>query len=279
MSIQKGLNTVLWLIAVLKKLTSKQDCEYRQRDEKRRPVSHEYVSSLESRIAWLESLIMRIKEADFQDRETILEAVSFDHHPRQEQEHPLTGMADVDGDTSPLEPKLETDLAGSLICHGPTSIYQVWPNEPLPRDPPTTNLPLGSQTDLEQIAGHFGINLDNEIILETLMLFFKWQYPHFMFIYREAFLRDHYSNCRSACKYWSPSLLLAICALGSLMRPDIDHGQVGGRFYAAAESITLVFGLSQPSITTVQTLLCLSFFEIGRGNSSKGWGLSGMNIN
>ncbi|ENH63430.1 hypothetical protein FOC1_g10000446 [Fusarium oxysporum f. sp. cubense race 1] len=46
------------------------------------------------------------------------------------------------------------------------------------------------------------------------------------------------------------------------------------QFFQAAESIVMVSGLSRPSIPTVQSFLCLAFFEIGRGNVSKGWAFS-----
>ncbi len=108
------------------------------------------------------------------------------------------------------------------------------------------------------------------------MQFFKWQYPHFMFIYREAFLREHLGD-RRQCKYWSPSLLLSICAVGALMTGDDATREMSERYYNAAESIAIVSGWGHPSITTVQAYSCLAVYEIGRGNLSKGWGYSGEN--
>ncbi|KAF6792630.1 transcription factor [Colletotrichum sojae] len=96
-----------------------------------------------------------------------------------------------------------------------------------------------------------------------------------MFIYREAFLRDH-SGDRVDCKYWSSALLLSVCALGTLMSPNKRHRESSEQFFSAAESILIVSGLTKPSIVTVQGFLCLSFYEIGRGNLSKGWGFSGI---
>ncbi|RJE24683.1 Transcription factor [Aspergillus sclerotialis] len=96
-----------------------------------------------------------------------------------------------------------------------------------------------------------------------------------MFIYREAFLRDHFSDCQN-CKYWSPGLLLSMCALGLQMSSDNRERDLGNRFYAAAESVCIVSVLAQPSITTVQTILCLAFYALGQGDLSKSWGLSGI---
>lgn len=58
--------------------------------------------------------------------------------------------------------------------------------------------------------------------------------------------------------------------------PGPDARDASERFSAAAESILLVSGQSQPCITNVQAFLCLAYYEIGRGNLSKGWGFSGL---
>lgn len=129
-------------------------------------------------------------------------------------------------------------------------------------------------SNFDHVAEHFGINMHNELITDALMQFFKWQYPHFMFIYREAFLRDHFGDRRN-CKYWSSALLLSVCALGLLMSPEDLDRQSSEQFFVAAETILIVSGLTRPSIATVQAFLCLAFYEIGRGNLSKGWGFSG----
>jgi hypothetical protein len=127
---------------------------------------------------------------------------------------------------------------------------------------------------VDHVAQHFGIGLEDEVIMTALHQFFRWQYPHFMFIYREAFLRDHFGQ-RTKSKYWSLPLLMAICALGAVMLPDRTQSQMSEQFYAAAESIIIVSGLTHPSITAVQVFLCLAFYQIGKGELSKGWELSG----
>lgn len=118
---------------------------------------------------------------------------------------------------------------------------------------------------------HFGIQLDGDIVMRALTQFFKWQYPHFMFIYREAFLRDHFGN-RNASIYWSSALLTSICTLGLLMAGDDTDRKFSDQYFLATETIVVVSGLTYPSIPTVQAFLCLAFYEIGRGNFSKGWG-------
>ncbi len=71
------------------------------------------------------------------------------------------------------------------------------------------------------------------------------------------------------------ALLLSVCALGLLVSDTAEQRNMSERFFQAAESIAIVSGLGRPSIPTVQAFLCLAFFEIGRGNVSKGWGFSG----
>jgi len=163
-----------------------------------------------------------------------------------------------------------------MSFHGPTSIYQVIFDEERPGE---NNAVAASSREAfrnaDNVIKHFKIDLDADIITQTLILFFKWQYPNFMFVYRDAFLRAHYGE-REGSKYWSHSLLLSVCALGSLMLPQHDQSRFNERCHDAAESIAMVTDLTNPSITAVQTFLCLAFYDIGTGNLSKGWAFSGM---
>ncbi|KAK2605722.1 hypothetical protein N8I77_008539 [Diaporthe amygdali] len=263
--------------------TAGQACEYREVDRKRRPATHEYVVSLENRVAWLESFIGKLQAAPTQERDDMLQSVSFgDHLPARQ---PSASTLNLDkgnsrGQIRESTANLQLDLEGSLIYHGPTSIYRAHSGKPSTGNAfsdcsALSKHPVNSDTNFEYVAAHFGINLHDELVHDALMQFFKWQYPHFMFIYREAFLRDHFSE-RVCCKYWSSALLLSICALGTLMSPDKRHRESSAQFFSAAESILIVSGLTRPSIVTVQGFLCLAFYEIGRGNLSKGWGFSGI---
>lgn len=177
---------------------------------------------------------------------------------------------------------LQPDPEGLLIYHGATSIYRVGLGNGVcssANQNPTQSLPMQATPALlstsSQIAEYFGIDINDESIMTALVQFFKWQYPHFMFIYREAFLRDHFGD-RMTQKYWSPVLLVSVAALGLLMSTDNHDRQLSEHIYIAAESVAIVSGLTRPSIVTVQTFLCLAFYEIGRGNLSKGWAHSGI---
>lgn len=172
----------------------------------------------------------------------------------------------------------------ALVYHGPTSIYHIRTNHAACNNtspkPGASTADIARDSHLSDVAQHFGIDMQGEVVTNALMQFFKWHYPHFMFVYREAFLRDHFSSHDQAPydsrKYWSGPLLFAICALGLVGSSDVESRDQSERFFTAAESMLLVSGLSQPSITKVQAFLCLAYYEIGRGNLSKGWGFSGI---
>lgn len=242
---------------------------------------------LENRVAWLESFVGRLKAAPSHERDSLLQTVAFgDHLPAKEGPKPALHSSKEkrsEGSRASIA-NLQVDLEGSLIYHGATSIYRARPDQPVPatggassRNSNPLSGRMSSESNFEYVAEHFGINLHDELVEDALRQFFKWQYPHFMFIYREAFLRDHFGD-RLNCKYWSPALLLCVCALGTLMSTEERHRESSGQFLAAAESILIVSGITKPSIVTVQGFLCLAFYEIGRGNLSKGWGFSGMDF-
>ena len=242
-------------------------------------MSRDYVLGLEKRVAWLESLLIRVKRANLSDVDAILAEVNFDE-PLNQQAGENTVLTDSDVTSMVFRrPYLQIESAGSLLYHGPTSIYH-FSTVPARNDNrrSVSGLPradMAHNSRISLVAQHFGINMQEELVTNALLEFFKWQYPHFMFIYREAFLRDHFAEDEDR-KYWSASLLFAVCALGLLMRTAQDERDASERFFSAAESILLVSGLAHPCITTVQAFLCLAYYEIGRGNLSKSWGFSGM---
>ncbi|KAK1478572.1 hypothetical protein CCUS01_04918 [Colletotrichum cuscutae] len=299
-----NLEDVERLMAVIRKGLESGIPPYR----KRVPASHEYVASLESRISWLETFVQSLRVATPEQREEMLNSTAAaegkDHSLPSSSNKAQEEIRTVEG--APLAPgnyishlgiharssaNLELGLEGSLIYHGATSIFRVdlpSASSKDPRDPDNTIAALlrggGIEANFESVMQHFGIDgPSSPAVLQSLTQFFRWQYPHFMFIYREAFLRDHFSNDggegdanngRNNRKYWSPALLLSICALGALV--SLDTKASSERFFLAAESIIMVTGLTRPSVATVQAFLCLALYEIGRGNLSKGWGYSGI---
>tara|TARA_R110002060_G_scaffold10581_1_gene15636 strand:- start:2630 stop:2938 length:309 start_codon:yes stop_codon:yes gene_type:complete len=59
---------------------AKTGCEFRSDDSKRPPISREYVTTLESRIAHLELFMSKLKSAPGSERDTIIAEISFGDH-------------------------------------------------------------------------------------------------------------------------------------------------------------------------------------------------------
>ncbi|KAH6674935.1 hypothetical protein B0J14DRAFT_448252, partial [Halenospora varia] len=103
-------------------------------------------------------------------------------------------------------------------------------------------------------------------------LFFQWQYPNCMFIDRDEFLLG-YLNHSHGGKHPSPGLEYGICALGALMSPEKKTRDLAEGFFSAAiKSLDLL----TPRDTSIQALLCCSFFQAGQANFSQAWMLSGI---
>lgn len=229
---------------------------------------------LQSRVSWLEGFIADLQNSSPSERNAKLQSVSFLSTPS-----PSTSSAvpeSIASGTSLRATNFHVTTDGSISFHGRTSIFQVmFEDDQRPSSATSDGLSLdGTYRNADYVLQHFNIDINDDMITRVLILFFKWQYPNFMFIYRDAFLMDHYGT-RQGSKYWSLSLLLSICALGSLMLPTDERGDFGQRCHDAAESIAMVTDLVHPSITAVQTFLCLAFYDIGAGSLSKGWAFSG----
>lgn len=95
-----------------------------------------------------------------------------------------------------------------------------------------------------------------------------------MFIDREAFVQEFEVNPVDG-EFCSAPLVHAGCAIGALMSPDPDIRALAAGFADLAESYLTSQGLGTPRLTSVQALLCCAYYEVGRGNLSKGWQFSG----
>ncbi|CAK7234996.1 hypothetical protein SBRCBS47491_009140 [Sporothrix bragantina] len=264
--------------------TAKAKCEFRDNDFKRPPVSREYVASLESRIATLERFLAEVKAAPTDDhRQAMLEHITFQDHLRATTTSgpvPALGSAPTDGDDTALREamtraSLQETAEGSRIYHGPTSIFsdsEVAASE----SPSHLASPAASlATSTPQHVDEYG-SLHGPKIALCIGLFFFWQYSQFMFIDREAFVQEYDQNPVNG-EFCSEPLVYAICAIGALMSPDPDTRAISGSFATSAQDILLAKDmLGVPRVTSVQALLCCAYYEVGRGNLSKGWLFSGM---
>ncbi|EXJ95518.1 hypothetical protein A1O1_00640 [Capronia coronata CBS 617.96] len=275
-----------------------QPCIFRQVDKKRTPIPQEHARAMEDRIAWLESTLKALKVAPPEMKEIMLQSLTFEDHlslPRIDALQDPIGGSEWRSGRAFLQPttqgaqKFQSSLislcsrseaalslttqidrtAGSLVFHGPTSMYQ----GALSSEQSETGQRASPMPRAFELNHPFDLN--EGVVRETLSLFFRWQYPHFMFIYREAFLREHLQHVPDE-RYWSLPLLYAVCALGATMSPDKDVKAQSNVLYMHAEDILMNHRLDRPHITTIQAFLCLSFHNIGRGNHSKGWLYSGL---
>lgn len=108
--------------------------------------------------------------------------------------------------------------------------------------------------------------------------FFKWLYPDItVFIHRESFLNE-FLNPGSNQKYCSKELVYAIAALGAKCSDTEVQRDLAQVFYESARATIFAKKVCEPQINTLQALLCLSLYELGDGNVSASWMLSGMAI-
>lgn len=157
---------------------------------------------------------------------------------------------------------------GSMIYHGPTSIFLSEVDKPS-----TPHVSIENQPSSHQDWSVY----HNPTVRLCIALFFNWQYLQFMFINREAFLREFELNPIDG-QFCSPALVNIICALGALMSSDPDFRALSTGFAAAAEDLVVKQDMGSPCVTSVQALLCCGCYEAGRGNLSKGWLYSGKQI-
>lgn len=106
--------------------------------------------------------------------------------------------------------------------------------------------------------------------------FFRWLYPDItVFIHRESFLNE-FLNAGAIQKYCLRELVWAIAALGAKCSDIAEQRELAQSFYESARAAIFAKKVCEPQINTLQALLCLSLYELGDGNASASWMLSGM---
>ncbi|CUM64769.1 uncharacterized protein PRCAT00002380001 [Priceomyces carsonii] len=215
---------------------------------KRRPPAN-YVSSLEKKVQKFAEFFEKFKSLNsIDEKQQLLERTDLidDHYPHIRNE---------------VFNALSEDHLGDRAVYGPTSVYD------------DSLIPHSSKIWRNDEAAINLLNKDPDI-LESLQLFFKWQYPdHNMFLFRESFLTDFFSP-KSDSLYCSRVLVLSVCALGSRMSSKEKVYEKSLQYYSEAKN-SLLGQLNQPSITSLQGFLLLAFYDICQGFNSSAWMLSG----
>ncbi|KAK9847562.1 hypothetical protein MYU51_018527 [Penicillium brevicompactum] len=222
------------------------DCEYRQHDTRRKPAAQGYINSLESRISWFETFLRHLKSAPSEERDTMLREFSMD-----ENSPVALSQSHIPQDTG----SLKSGPSGSQTTSQQAS----------------QSLSLSTHVDdMEKVRLGRSLGIDSALIQTCLPLFFLYQYPQLMFVYREALLADYFDN---ACggRYWSYALIYAICALGAPHSSDKEVRKKAPLMAKCAKDIIMTYELSNPTPVTIQALLCLAFHEIGQNNTPQGW--------
>lgn len=108
--------------------------------------------------------------------------------------------------------------------------------------------------------------------MAALRSFSEYQHSQYMFIERNAFLRD-YKVLDYDSKYCYP-LLYAACSLGA-RSGDSQLSQHADFFSHVANEIISKRSIESPHLTVVQTLLCLALSKLTQSHNAKGWMLTG----
>ncbi|KAH8694274.1 fungal-specific transcription factor domain-containing protein [Talaromyces proteolyticus] len=251
---------------------------------RKRPVSRSYAEALEEKIMSLETFIASLASASHIERDRML--LNF----QQSRTNSLSRSV-----SEPEEPGYHCPPKGRLVrmkegiatqLYGETSFYPIVtsldegvdedlrPSPSLPIVPVKESYLLVQTSGLEQSS-----DIDSEFTPHSpacrnlISLFFQHFYYYHMVLYREYFLRDYKTG---KGQYYSDLLLYAILAIGALSSQDNSAQNLSEIFYKRAEKLLYSGALDSPNITTIQALLLLGQFDVGRGQNTKGWLLTGI---
>ena len=158
---------------------------------------------------------------------------------------------------------LDASSGGEYSVFGPTSAFH-------------NLVDISERSVPAQIFNNGLMNMSQLVV--CLENFFKWMYPDItVFVHRESFLDEFLTPDRSQ-GYCSEELVYAIAALGAKCSPTEDLRALAQSFFETARNKILTTRICLPQINTLQALLCLSLYELGEGNASASWMLSGMAI-
>jgi hypothetical protein len=162
--------------------------------------------------------------------------------------------------------------------YGPTSIWHQNINNSLNKEFEYDEIEEDDNFELPIILPTINILNKDIDIIKYIKTFFQWLYPDIhMFIPRETFLIEFYHPREDKTEiYCSIELIYAICAIGSMiLENDL---KISNKFYYYSKKL-LFKNLNKPSITSIQSFLLLSIYDLlYKGNNKSSWLLSGIGL-
>lgn len=234
-------------------------CEYREHDSKRAPITREYVTALECRIACLEESLAKSRSRNRRKKGEGVESVEFGEA--------MIGVSSIgpgDERKMSVDENWRVDQDGTSVSHAPTSIYN-------------TNL-LRSSFDQPKPSTPSRISDEplprSPAIDECLALYFRWHNPSLSLLEGATFHLE-YSAIEYPSSTCSTALIYAMSALGALVSPDLAIRDMAETYSLAAEK-----GLNpidiQSSVASVRAYMLCAVYQAGQGKCSKAWIYSGI---
>lgn len=236
---------------------------------KRAPISREYVNALEDRVGALESLLNELNPTGNSDNGAN-DAANFGFEAETPVYQDTGSVASPSSDGSHWGGMVAPSHDRQTNYLGPSSLRNSRILKSAAEHPsihfPTQYKPAHVDVQTE---------VDGHVVAECVALFFRWHYPQCMFVDRDKFLLG-FLNHSYTSKNSSRSLEFSICALGALLSPENPIRDLAGSFYDAAVRSLESGGLLEPQESSIQALTLCSFYQIGQGNFTQAWMLSGI---
>lgn len=209
-----------------------------------------YIKKLQETIASIQSLL-RHEDSNDKLRQEIEKLLA-------PQKHSKTSSLSL---TRRFAVSIGASSGGSFSIFGPTSAFHT-----------VVDMPVNSTA--ADSFDNFLMNLSS--LMVCLENFFKYQYPDVVtFIHRESFLNDFLAPL-SYSGYCSEVLIYSIAALGAKCSDDESLRELAPSFFDTARAKIFSEKICLPHVCTLQALLCLSLYQLGDGEASASWMLSGM---
>ncbi|CAH6723375.1 activatory protein Cha4p [[Candida] jaroonii] len=280
-------------------------CEYTNDDKRRKRPAASYIEALEEANTKNQKTIETLKN----EHQEFLDALRMNIDDHKKLMDLINGnktpalVKSIDNDFNHLVMSGQTGSTRMVL--GPTSVYNdhlIMENKDQSKklgnikQGPTIlyNLTVDQMKDLNEYRQKYGyrdyrlfyfkeqpLKANIAIFRECISLFFKWMYSSsFLFIHRESFLYFYLSN-EIDCEFVTMELIYAISALGARISNDEFIRSQADDYYKLAKQRLFANGdekffIRESSICKLQTLLCLAFYDLGRGELASGWLLSGL---